>query len=631
MKIAPCPSCGAEVRFHAADSVLAVCEFCQTTLVRHDLVLSELGKMAQLADDATPLRLHMQGRYQGQSFTLIGRIQYRYAQGLWNEWYMLFDDGRCGWLSEASGLFTVTFAAHIKEVLPAFGLLRPELSVHLGGKSYTITDLETAECIAGAGELPFVVSGGQTARYADLQGPEQAFATFDYSEDPPQLYIGNSVALPELHLDGAAAAAVEPKSVAAQAWRCPSCATPFQVHSPQVNTVACANCGTVVDVKDPNLQILQHAYRQQPVSPRIPLGREGRLLEVKYTVIGWLERSSTGNSEFFSWEEYLLYSPEVGFRWLIESRGHWSLGQAVSAPPTVGPGMSSFFYLEHDYRPFEDYLAQVTHVAGEFYWRVSVGEQAAVSEFVAPPYLLSRERTENEVNWTRAEYVDAELIATAFKLSHLPQQLDIAANQPSPYASITPQVWVRFIVLALLLLVTQLFFAAFAANSLVQQVSLDVAPGVTGTSFTTPIFDLEGHTSNVAIINRSSVDNSWLWLDISLINQGNGQIRHIGRELDRYHGSDDDGDWNEGSGGDEAVLSAVAPGRYILQVNGEVEPGHSQDINDALDLRRDVPTWANFWLALGALSLYPLWVLWRRWRFEIRRWADSDHPLVNTD
>ena len=54
---------------------------------------ARIGKMAELFDDHTPLQLGAAGRYQGQPFTLVGRLQYRYADGTWTEWHALFDDG----------------------------------------------------------------------------------------------------------------------------------------------------------------------------------------------------------------------------------------------------------------------------------------------------------------------------------------------------------------------------------------------------------------------------------------------------------------------------------------------------------------------------------------------------------
>jgi hypothetical protein len=95
-KSANCPSCGAAVVFRSAASIFAVCEYCNSTLVRHDQKLEDIGKMAALVEDRSPLQLGTEGRWQGLHFALIGRIQMRYSQGLWNEWHLMFDDMRTG-------------------------------------------------------------------------------------------------------------------------------------------------------------------------------------------------------------------------------------------------------------------------------------------------------------------------------------------------------------------------------------------------------------------------------------------------------------------------------------------------------------------------------------------------------
>ena len=65
--------------------------------------------MAALLEDATPLQLGAEGVWRGTHFAVIGRLQVRWVGGSWNEWYCAFDDGRGGWLGEASGEYTVSF------------------------------------------------------------------------------------------------------------------------------------------------------------------------------------------------------------------------------------------------------------------------------------------------------------------------------------------------------------------------------------------------------------------------------------------------------------------------------------------------------------------------------------------
>ena len=154
---ASCPSCGAPVVFKSASSVFAVCEYCQSTLVRHDQNLEDIGKMAALVEDRSPLQLGAEGSYKGVHFALIGRIQIKYSQGIWNEWHLLFDDMRTGWLSEAGGEYVLTFMRQVDEPLPDFSALRIGQRLQVASQVWTVSNLENAECIAGQGELPFKV------------------------------------------------------------------------------------------------------------------------------------------------------------------------------------------------------------------------------------------------------------------------------------------------------------------------------------------------------------------------------------------------------------------------------------------------------------------------------------------
>jgi len=202
MTTSNCPSCGAAIHFQSAASVLAICEYCHSTLVRHDLNLEDVGKMAQLQVDGTPVQLRAEGIYRNVHFGVVGRIQLRYDQGLWNEWHLLFDDMRNGWLGEAQGTYAVSFPIQVPEPVPPFEEGAPGRKIQLNGKWYEIRDIQKAVCIAGEGELPFRVGVGYEAPVVDLLGENNTFATIDYSEESPLVFLGEYVEFDELHLSG---------------------------------------------------------------------------------------------------------------------------------------------------------------------------------------------------------------------------------------------------------------------------------------------------------------------------------------------------------------------------------------------------------------------------------------------
>ncbi|UUZ55648.1 DUF4178 domain-containing protein [Massilia sp. H-1] len=79
---------------------------------------------------------------------MVGRIQLRYTQGLWNEWYLLFDDGSGAWLGDSSGLFTLTTVREMAQPLPGFHEIVPGQPTQIGTEHYIASEKREAECIA---------------------------------------------------------------------------------------------------------------------------------------------------------------------------------------------------------------------------------------------------------------------------------------------------------------------------------------------------------------------------------------------------------------------------------------------------------------------------------------------------
>ena len=100
------------------------------------------------------------------------------------------------------GTYAVSFLTEVGDKIPRFEDLRSGQQVVLRGQSYEVTDVEKALCIAGEGELPFQIGPGYAAPTADLTGPGNGFATLDYSEPEPLVFMGEYVEFEELHLSG---------------------------------------------------------------------------------------------------------------------------------------------------------------------------------------------------------------------------------------------------------------------------------------------------------------------------------------------------------------------------------------------------------------------------------------------
>jgi hypothetical protein len=212
MKRFACPSCGAEVAFKSNVSVYAVCPYCESMLVRTDVDVEAIGRMAALPDDMSPLQIGAEGRFEGEHFGVIGRLKVGWRDGMWNEWHILTDSGRRGWIAEAQGSWAVSFDVEgglqdplrqtIAERLapPAHGdastdarPVEPGFEIVLDGTWLRAVDVKDATCLGSEGELPFAAPKGRRTLNIDFVGREGQFATVEIDGETYRAFMGTYV------------------------------------------------------------------------------------------------------------------------------------------------------------------------------------------------------------------------------------------------------------------------------------------------------------------------------------------------------------------------------------------------------------------------------------------------------
>lgn len=630
-RTALCPSCGAPVEFKSAVSLLAVCDYCRSTLVRQGEALENLGKMAELVEDRSPLQRGAEGRWQGRRFGLIGRLQLRYEEGLWNEWHLWFDDGASGWLSEAGGEYVLSLPARADGLLPNFADLKIGDRYRIDGREFSVTNILTAECVAGEGELPFKVGAGYTAPVADLRAADGGFATFDYSDDPvrPVVFVGASVAFASLDWRNLRTDTPLPQpTIQTRAFACPSCGASLQVAHENIASIGCGSCGAVLDTGDATVKLLSAAsLRRDKIKPLLPLGSRGTLRGEAVEAVGFMRRRMQADGTNYYWSEYLLLTADGQPRWLVESQGHWSLGRTL--PSALAARPTGIRHAQRDYRHFQSYTAHVDFVVGEFTWQVKLDEQARVEDYVAPPHMLSREVTDKEQTWTEAEYVEPAEIQTAFRLAvPLPVPQGVQANQPNPHAAshklVCRHFW-RFALVAGVIHLALLFLRP-GGSYVDQSVAFDAQDDE---PHLTREFKLADERSHLEIEHDTNLDNNWVGLNLTLVNQDSGAAWQAAREVGYYQGVDDGESWSEGSRSAAIVFRDLPPGTYRLAVEGELDP-NSRPVQAHIKVNRPGPRWSSLLLLLLALMPFPIYSRIRSGTFEVARWAESDHPIVTT-
>jgi len=424
-----------------------------------------------------------------------------------------------------------------------------------------------------------------------------------------------------------------PPKPQAKALNCPKCGAAITLRAlGQAISVVCESCHSILDAKDPQLQILQTFDRIVSADrPLIPLGTRGKLRGADVEVIGFEMRSIRVEGISYSWHEYILFNPYKGFRYLSEYQGHWNDVVVCKELPVVNLHVKiplEANYLGEQYRHFQTSDANTDFVLGEFPWEVRVGEHAEVTDYVHPPRLLSREKMSNEVTWSVSEYMTGQDVWAAFRLpGSPPEAVGVFENQPSPLSANISGVWAAFAAFAIVILAMMVGFETSAKREPVLSAYYQLNRGEPKgeASFVTDIFELDGRTSSVAVTTSSQLRNQWIYVNYALINQDTGEAWDFGREISYYYGYDSDGSWSEGKNTDTVVVPSVPPGKYYLRIEPESDATHS-GITYRVDVRRDVPVMGFYGLALLALLVPALIVTWRVVGFERARWSESDLP-----
>lgn len=415
MQQVTCPGCGAPVEFKSTASVMAVCGFCKTTILKDAGSIKNLGKMSEVLEDYSPLQIGSSGEFGGRAFSVIGRIQLRYDEGFWNEWYVQFADGTNGWLSDGSGQFTVTAVQPSAANLPLFDKLVPGNVLHLDGQSYVTSDVRTAQCTGGQGELPFQVGAGYQAKVADFRSGER-FLTLDYSDEAVRVYSGQGVQLADLKPQLLRESDQIQESAGrfhgkVQALNCPSCGSPVNVVPGITVHISCPSCHAQVDTSGATAEVLQAGARVEAVHFTLALGSTATIDGTRYTLLGAMRRAET--DEDYSWSEYLLYAPGRKFIWLVETDQGWQRADALDRwPAWDGAGRATLDGVA--YERDSQYAARVVVALGSFNWRVSVGGTTKITEYVGRGGRLSAEVTPAEMTWSRSVPVPPDQLGAWF-------------------------------------------------------------------------------------------------------------------------------------------------------------------------------------------------------------------------
>jgi len=405
-----------------------------------------------------------------------------------------------------------------------------------------------------------------------------------------------------------------------RAFQCPNCGGQVELRAPgQTMRAICNHCSSVLDATDPTLRIIQLYNEKITAKPIIPLGARGKFEGEEWEVIGFMTRQAVGYD--YHWEEYLLFNPYLGFRWLLDQYGHWSYTTPLVITPETRQNHRVAYHKGDAYNAFSKGKAEVTFVMGEFYWEVKAGETVKTWDLVRSGEMVSVEYDDKGKNWTHSQYIEPKAISEAFgqELAFRSKK-GIAPHQVNPLQKLFKSILPVWLVALALLIVGHFVFQGSSSNELVatmEGISLKDAPEKVSDPFR-----IEGSTSNVEIeMVTSGLSNSWMEGAGYLRNRSTNQAYDFTLSAEYYSGYTDGESWSEGDQSPAQVLNLIPSGEYELVIQFyQMDPSVPYTIR----VKRDVPIWTNLFIVLVIITLPVILIGGFATNFRKKQWADSD-------
>lgn len=439
-----------------------------------------------------------------------------------------------------------------------------------------------------------------------------------------------------------------------KAFYCPNCGGAIQLKAVGISINAvCRQCSTVIDAANPDLAVIRKG-KAVAFESDLEIGARGELYGVTWEIIGCVRKGVQGG--YASWDEYLLFNPWQGFRFLSNVDGHWTFFKRYNGSL---PGIGHYNALKmngRSYVAFNKDRVSVTALKGEFYWRVKTGDVTQAADYISPPFMLSSETSGDEINISLGVYLPKADLQKAFPEATLPYASGVGACQIPPFHGKIKKVLGLGIAAGIAAIVVHIAAAMVSPSQVMVDIHgtpivvKPVAPGseATATATATATWDTPGEIldkpqqttgetlqslpfvlprdGNIRIDLSTGLDNGWADFGLTLVNDKTGVDFPLQKSTSYYHGYEGGESWSEGSNRTEAFLSNVPAGTYRLLIDADSdELAKNGQLPFSLTLRRGVSEIWNLWIALGLIALYPAFVFFRRWQFESSRYANSDY------
>jgi len=662
-----CTSCGGEVTVATAAARVASCTYCGTTLIVNEKALRALGKMALLTETPSCLSVGWRAKCKGQEIEVLGRIQYRYQAGYWDEWWVrVIKDGSYAWISQDEGEYTLEIPLPQDLDTPDYDMTSVGDQVTFAKRKFWVEEKDEAEMVGVQGELPLDVAPSRKMRYIELTDNKN-FATIEYFEDGSRqafkgVHLGPKTlkadteggpspefktpagppALPGPEKKGEAVTRAS-EGVRPRSLTCPSCGGTVELRDQKgTRMVVCQYCGGGIDVTVPGDAKLLFEAEERRLIPHLPMGASGKIHGATWTVIGRVRYIERDDGGVYRWDSYQIYNPDKGYAFLEQENGHWMFFRRTRKhvkPEWLAksPG-AGFRFGDNKYKVFEKGSCSIEYVEGELSWVARTGDKTSYFDAISPPYMLSAEWTPQEIEWSHGVYVPRREIAKAFgvKLDDLPRKAGVGPAEPSkekPGHRVAKWVGMALVVALGACAAYAWFHSPANEDVLFYQEPIQSNAYLSNEGWISPPIQIpEGsHVCEVKVWGRS-LNNQYVGLSVAFLDDRERVCLGTEGVVERYSGVEGGEAWREGSLADSRLVRLEGPATYLLNVFGEAgkwsrySGDRQTNTGPPVGVRLAKAAIPARYLIYATIliALYPMYLSFKKTSFEARRWPSDD-------
>lgn len=622
-----CPSCARVIQFSHEETTILQC-ICGTVINRKEggLLLPKPFYLVQNPADA--IQPGTGGRWQEKAFTVLGRFRTWFVASVFNYWTILFSDGELAYLGEGYGLYAILRKTTIDRLLTASYLAGMTIGSKrdlLNGEDFLLEKFSPCHMWEVEGEVWLPECNASFSVFDFASQNDRRITLFQFLPNLIVPFEVTYVSSTELQLTN-----LRVEAFAVKSFTCGHCDNRIEVKTyPFAQSCACPACGLQYELKKDGFKSTDQ-YPALDTGPDITLGCRGEVKGITYEVIGYALKEEA-NQYHAQWKEYTLYNREEGFAFLSEYDGHWTyVREKGTAPVLKSDKVDSFVHEGEDFQLYNAYSFKILNARGEFPSNLFQRESTYCKEFISPPEVWIREQNKTEgITWFWGEHVSGNALEKTFDMpAGAPYKTGIGAVEPKFF--ISPYKLVRMAGIGVLfLLALHLLMTAFRQNRMILDQEFSFSDGVVvndtaqNLSFVSKPFHLDKWRSNLAFHINAPVDNDWFELGATLVNKATGAEYSVEQGVEYYHGYTDGENWSEGGTAEDAYLTQIPSGDYVLQLQGIRSTTASHVNNFHVMATYDVPMERNLFISILLLLVWPVVQYIRTNNIEKKRWYNS--------